>query len=364
MGLNDNIDKIIFTNMKTHYSGLLKNKATDIGGDFMSQSIFNSINTNGDKELSQEEIDAAKPVLDSYIKKSVEQDSFYSELYFGKEFTEAAKKTNPNSNKTVSEQIIENNLNQAVEKILKYSEDHPEDTDIQKYADKLREIISKGNLKLTDISDTGVSGRAIKDENGDTILIDNHESIKNLNSQNLLQTLLHELRHTLETDDINSKAEELEAETTSRELADKISAKKGFYGSLSQFTKGYAGYAEASPGTYNIPENTGIAFWYKPQEVTMKENKLVVRSGEQEKLKGAYIEDQIQFGTEKDESGKQIPVSAVRVIKDKDGKIIFSMDYGKYDNKTKAFDYKNIYFEQKKLEQQMSTDITNKGFML
>lgn len=96
----------------------------------------------------------------------------------------------------------------------------------------------------------------------------------------------------------------------------------------------------------------------------MKENKLVVRSGEQEKLKGAYIEDQIQFGTEKDESGKQIPVSAVRVIKDRDGKIIFSMDYGKYDNKTKAFDYKNIYFEQKKLEQQMRTDITNKGFML
>ena len=40
---SNNIDKQILANMKTHYSGLMKVGATDFGGDFMSQIIFNMV---------------------------------------------------------------------------------------------------------------------------------------------------------------------------------------------------------------------------------------------------------------------------------------------------------------------------------
>lgn len=363
---SNNVDKQIIDNMRTHYSGLMKVGARDFGGDFMSKTIFDMVNTNKADGLTQEEIDAAMPNLDTYIAKSIEKDSFYAELHFGKSYTDAASKTDNTSDKTVSEQIIENNLNEAVEMIYTYAQQHPDDATIQKFASKLKEIKDNGKLILTNIEPAGVAGRAIKNEDGsDTLLIDNRDSMNNLTAEYLLQTLLHELRHTMETDDLNSKAEEVEAETISRELADKISGTKRYEEPLSYFAQSYNGYAEASPGTYNIPQNTGIAVWYKPQEVTMDENNnLVIKSDPQPDLNGATIEEHVQFGNQKDENGNPIPVSAQRIIKDANGEVIFSMDYGEYNLKKRAFDYFKMHMEQIKLKEKINPSAFMNNFGL
>ena len=380
---SNNIDPQILANMKTHYSGLMKVGTTDFGGDLMSKAIFDMVNTDKSNGLTQSEIDEGLPNLDSYIKKSIEKDSFYAEIHFGKSYTEAAQKTNPNSNKTVSEQIVENNLKTVINQIIEYATKHPEDERIQKYANKLQELVDNNKIVLTDIRRQGVAGRAYPNlDECDEILIDNHDSINNLTPEYLLQTLLHELRHTLETDTLNSKAEEVATEKEAREitkailedisensnttkkldfirkkstaLSNKFSAVDDlqetlmtqgqdrshfmFQPSLEEFATAYSNIAEASPGTYNIPQNTGIEFWYKPEEVKMDENnKLVVKSAVLPDMKDIIIEDHVQFGTEKDEFGNAYPVSAKRVIKDKDGNILSEIDYGEYYKKFRSF---------------------------
>lgn len=348
-----NIDKQIITNMKTHYSGLMKVGATNFGEDFMSKAIFDMVNTDKTNGLTQSEIKNATPNLDTYIQKSIEKDSFYAELHFGQSYTDAASKTDKTSSKTVSEQIVEQNLNQALVQIFTYAQQHPEDKIVQEFADKLKDLHSNNRIILTNIEDTGIAGRAIKNDDGtDTILIDNRDSMGNLTAEYLLRTLLHETRHTLENDDINSKAEEIEAETVSRELADKISGKNRFEIPISEFEQGYTGYAKASPGTHNIPKNTGIAVWYNPSDVVMDKetHTLLIKSDAQPDLKDAIIEDHVQFGDTKDEEGNPIPTSATRIIKDKDGNIIFEQDYGEYNSKKRSFDYHKMYMEQIKLK--------------
>ena len=381
---SDKIDKQILANMKTHYSGLMKVGATDFGGDLMSKTIFDCVNTDKTNGLTQEEINAGMPNLDLYIKKSIENDSFYAEIYFGKSYTEAAQKTDPNSNKTVSEQIVENNLKTAINQIIEYATKHPEDERIQKYADKLLELIKDDKITLTDIVRPGVAGRACTNLDGsDEILIDNHDSLNNLTPEYLLNTLLHELRHTLEIDTLNSKAEEVATEKEAREitkailddisknsdtvktlefikkrrmaLSNKFSAVNDleekliiqeqnrsnfmFQPSLEEFEEAYSDIAEASPGTYNIPQNTGIEFWYKPEDVQMDENnnELVVKSAVQPDMKDIIIEDHVQFGPEKDEFGNAYPVSAKRIIKDKDGNVLSEIDYGQYYKEYRRF---------------------------
>lgn len=347
----NNFNSNIVNNMLIHYSGLMKEGTKDFGGDFMSESIFRDIDTDRNGELSQSEIDKAKPKLIEYIQKVLQKDSFYAELHFGEEYTENLKQIDKSSDKTVSEQIIQNNLNKAIELIYKYAENHPEDIVVQQYAQKLKEIISNGNLKLVDIADKGVGGRANKKPDGtDEILIENHDNISNLSVDYLLKTLLHELRHTMETDSINSKAEELEAEETARELQKKISGNVIFNNNINDFTKGYVGYAEASPGTYQIPPNTGIAVWYKPLDVVMGENnELVIKSDLQKDMGNVYIEDHVQFGDKKDSDGNPLPISAKCIIKDNEGNVLQEYDYGSYDEKKRSFDYHSIHFKQVKL---------------
>lgn len=348
----NNFNSNIVNNMLIHYSGLMKEGTKDFGGDFMSESIFSDIDTDRNGELSQSEIDKAKPKLIEYIQKVLQKDSFYAEVHFGEEYTENLKQIDNSSDKTVSEQIIQNNLNKAIELIYKYAENHPDDLVVQKYEQKLKEIISNGNLKLVDIAEKGVGGRANKNPDGiDEILIENHDDISNLSVDYLLETLLHELRHTMETDNINSKAEELEAEETARELQKKISGNLIFNNNINDFTKGYVGYAEASPGTYQIPPNTGIAVWYKPLEVVMGENgELVIKSDLQKDMGNVYIEDHVQFGNKKDSEGKLLPISAKCIIKDNEGNVIQEYDYGSYDEQTRSFDYHRIHFKQIRLK--------------
>ena len=155
----------------------------------------------------------------------------------------------------------------------------------------------------------------------------------------------------LETDNINSKAEELEAEKTARELQKKISGNLIFNNNINDFTKGYVGYAEASPGTYQIPANTGIAVWYKPLEVVMRENgELVIKSDLQKDMENVYIEDHVQFGDKKDSEGNSLPISAKCIIKDNEGNVIQEYDYGSYDEHTRSFDYHRIHFKQIRLK--------------
>lgn len=398
---SNNIDSQILANMKTHYSGLMKVGTTDFGGDLMSKTIFDCVNTDKSNGLTQAEIDAGMQNLDSYIKKSVENDSFYAEIHFGKSYTEAASKTDKTSSKTVSEQIIENNLKTVINQIIEYATKHPDDERIQKYANKLQELVDNNKIVLTDIRRQGVAGRAYPNlDECDEILIDNHDSINNLTPEYLLQTLLHELRHTLETDTLNSKAEEVATEKEAREitkailedisensnttkkldfirkkstaLSNKFSAVDDlqetlmmqgqdrshfmFQPSLEEFATAYSNIAEASPGTYNIPKNTGIAVWYTPSDVVMDKetHTLLIKSDAQPDLKDAIIEDHVQFGDTKDEEGNPIPTSATRIIKDKDGNIIFEQDYGEYNSKKRSFDYKKMYMEQIKLKMNLN----------
>ena len=353
---SNNIDKQIIDNMRTHYSGLMKVGATDFGGDILSKTIFDQINTDKSDGLTQTEIDAAIPNLDLYIKKTIEKDEYSAKTYFGETYTKAAEKTDKNSDKTVTEQIFENKLNETVDLIFKYAQEHPEDATLQKYASKLKEIKDSGNLILTNIEMDGVVALAQKGADGiDSILVDNRD-IENIElTDELLQTILHELRHTMENDSINSKAEEIKAEKVSIELANKILGKETdeimLDLHLTDFIRSYKGYAEASPGTFNIPENTGIAVWYWPNEVTMDENnRLTIRSNSLRSLDGAVIEDHVQFGDQKDENGNPLPVSAQRIITDKNGNVIFSRDYGDYDPEKKSFDYFHMYTEQRGLK--------------
>lgn len=257
--------------------------------------------------------------------------------------------------KQTLDEIIAKNLNQAVEQIFDFAQKSSDGSIIKKYASKLKEIIQNKQLILTDIPEEQVAGRAIKNEdNTDTILIDNHDSFSNFNPQKLLKTLLHELRHTMETDNLNSRAEEKEAEVSAGRLAEQITGEPQEDVDIEEWLdSGYKLYAEASPGTYNIPQNTGFSVWYKPEDVQMdeKENKLLIKSAPQEKMDGAIIEDYVEFGDKKDENGNPFPVSAKRVIKDSSGNIISTFDYGRYDYQKREFtNNTTIYLEQKKLE--------------
>lgn len=351
----NNISPEVQKNMRIHYTGLLKEGAKTLGGDFMSKSIFTSLDTDHDNTLSKEEIENGKENLDKYINKSVEKDNFYADLDFGENYTEGLKKVDKNSKKTASEQIIEQNLNFATNKILQYAQEHPEDAEMQKYAEKLKEIIANGNLKLQEIPDANtIAARAQKENGKDVILIDNKNIIGNLNKNNLLQVLLHELRHTMEKDTINSKAEELEAEKTSRRIAQKINPVPQWNEPIDNFLDGYNGYAQASPGTYNIPVNAGISVWYEPKEVTQKDNLLTIKSDSLDKLNQGHIEDYVTFGTEKDEDGNPIPISATRKIFDTDGNVISTQDYGEYNREKRAFNYYKVRIEQLKLERKLN----------
>lgn len=250
-------------------------------------------------------------------------------------------------------EIVAKNLEQAITKILDYADKFPQDSIIQKYAQKLRELVANNNLILTDIPDE--NGRAIKNSDmSDTILIDNHDSFSNFNPDNVVNTLLHELRHTMETDNLNSKAEEVEAELSANELTAKITGTSPKEINIeSWINEGYRLYPEASPGTYNIPQNTGFTVAYKPEEVVMdeKENKLLIKSAPQDNMDGAVIEDYVEFGDKKDENGNPFPVSAKRVIKDKSGQIISTFDYGEYDYVKREFTNRaEVHFKQKSLE--------------
>ena len=338
------INPDVINNMFIHYSGLMQAGTTDFGEDETSMSIFHSIDTDGNGELSQPEIDKAKPGLIGRIKKELQKFKFNAEEYFGEEYTENLKHIDKSSDKSASEQIVQNNFNKAVSMIYEYAEKHPEDTVIQKYSNKLREIMSNGNIRLVDIPEQGFEGLAFKTKRGkDGIFVENHDSMAHLSVNYLLQTILHELRHTMETDYIDSKAEELEAEQTARELQKKITGKETDNADINDFLDAYEDYAEASPGTYKIPPNTGIAVWYKPLKTEMDENnKFVIKSGLQKDMGNVYIEDHVQFGDKNDNEGNSLPTSAKCIIKDKKGNVIQEYDYGKYNEQTRSFDYMSV----------------------
>ncbi len=50
----NNISPEVQKNMRIHYTGLLKEGAKTLGGDFMSKSIFTSLDTDHDNTLSKE----------------------------------------------------------------------------------------------------------------------------------------------------------------------------------------------------------------------------------------------------------------------------------------------------------------------
>ena len=351
----NNISPEVQKNMRIHYTGLLKEGAKTLGGDFMSESIFTAMDTNHDNVLSSEEIANGKKNIDVYINQSVAKDDFYANLNFGKSYTEGLKDINPSSKMTASEQIIENNLHFAVNKIFQYAKEHPEDAEIQKYAEELKDIIANGNLKLQEIPDSdSVAGRMKKENNQEVIIIDNKNVIGNLNKNSVLQVLLHELTHAMEKDTINSKAEELEAEKASRRISKKINPEPQWNEPIDNFLDGYTIYAEASPGTYNIPVNTGISVWYKPKEVVQDDNLLTIKSDSLDKLNQGHIEDYVTFGPEKDEDGNPFPVSATRKIFDADGNAISTQDYGEYNREKRAFNYYGVRIEQIKIERKLN----------
>lgn len=355
------VDAEVLANMKTHYSGLMKVGATNFGGSSISTSIFAQIDTDNNKELSQEEINSAN--LDEIIINTIKRNKlqeYDAQEYFGESYTKSASQTDPNSSKTTTEQIIDNNIKQAITQILEYAEQHPENTRVQEYAKKLKEMLAQNSIIGTDVEHQDSVGQhlsASEDAPNGKILIDNRDQFNNFNPRNVLKTILHELGHAISGDDLDSVAEEVMVESIARELALEISGEEVFEYSMEYFASQYKGYPMASPGTHNIPKNAGIATQYVPQEVTMKDNVLTIRAETDEK--GNRVEDYITYGDRKDADGNPLPVSAKRVIVNQSGEIVFSADYGEYDSTKRAFKNAGLV----KLKQMSFEGNTNKTLM-
>lgn len=348
------IDEQVLANMKTHYSSIMKAGALDFGGNSISMSIFSKIDTDGNNVLSESEV--ANANLDVVIKNTVEEYHFKSYLNetFGETYTEQAKQTDPNSEKSTTEQIIDNNIKDVCAQILDYAEQHPDDELVQQYANELKTLLDNNGVIGTNVVEKHAIGEHLAADSlhpKGSILIDNHDRLNNLDKRILLNTILHELGHAITNDNLDSFAEEHDVESIARELALEISGQEIFHESMEEFISAYKGLPVASPGTYNIPLNAGITTKYEPQEVIMEDNILTIRSGVNED--GNRVEDHVTFGTETDDNGNPLPVSAERVIIDAEGKTIFSMEYGDYNKLKKAFndrakvDVKQLMFENK-----------------
>lgn len=347
------VDPQVLANMKTHYSSIMTEGATNFGGNSISKSIFSKIDTDGNKELSLEEINSAN--LDEIILNTLENNMiamFDAQEYFGDSYTQSAAQTDPTSSKSITEQIIDNNIKEAALQILDYADKHPENTKIQVYVRKLEEMIMNDSLIGLDIEHENAAGQnlsASADIPYNAIIIDNRDQLHNLSTRNVLKTLLHELGHAISGDDLDSIAEEIMVETNAIELAKEISGKDAFEVSIEKWASQYKGYPIASPGTYNIPLNAGITTKYEPQEVSMEDNKLTIKSKPDEN--GNITEDHVVFGTQKDNDGNPIPVSAQRVIVNSSGETIFSVNYGEYDTIKKAFNDRGlVQLQQYKFE--------------
>lgn len=127
--MSESIDKQILNNIKTHYSGLIKEEATNIGADMFSKSVFSKIDTDGSNELSASEISSANMdtiIINSYneLPGAWEKDNI--QTIFEANYTRGLANVDANSDLSVSEQIINNNIKEVVQQILEYAENHPE----------------------------------------------------------------------------------------------------------------------------------------------------------------------------------------------------------------------------------------------
>jgi hypothetical protein len=400
MSVNDNVEQQIIANMRTHFLPLLKDSVRTLGNSLAAKSVFSGFDTDKSGDLTQAEIDENLPNIDTILIQAKKDDSEASD-YFGEKYTQASKNVDKASNKTVSEQIFENNLKEVVAMIINYAKAHPDDEQVQIYAKKAEEMFASGNILLTDIEEKGAIGEHIIDkESGEQkILIDNFDNLKSLDKNYMLQVLLHELGHAMSGDSLDSKQEESDVERVSRELISKITGIEIFkseqkpitpedideallsrdnrlkrfsailqkldtpkqllyFENIDKFIEQYNSYPEVSP-SHGLPSNAGVALKYKPQEIREDNNMLIITSSPLADMKGIKIEERITFGDAVDSDGKKIPVSAKRVYIDGDGVEIASVDYGEYDPKNRAFDNKKLVISQLSLESKLNPEKFN-----
>ncbi len=339
----------ILTNMQTHYGSLIKAGATGLGNDEMSKSIFGKFDTNGDRTISADEINANNVNIQQVLSEVAMQFKDLASKFFGNNYTEQLKKaeetqTNPpneqNNGNNSSEKVILQNIQDAHQKILKYAEAHPEDTRIQEYAQKLQELELSVTSKDADFVAETISG--------DKSITFSAKTLENLDPNTVLKNLLHEVGHYVNGDELSSIPEEIDVESFAIDTAENITGQKIVENKeehINEFASRYesgmsSNYGKYSPGYNGIPINAGFTINNEIKEVhTNQEGNATTIISD---FSGWRQEHHVSFGEEKDADGNPYPISAKETIFPEDGQQLTSV-YSNYDKDRKVWLNKSDY---------------------
>ena len=324
-------------NMFNYYSEFLKSKYQVPHDDKITISLFQKLDKNRDRDIDiTEQMD-----LYNAIEQLNKQGTYQKEInnMFGDSYTEATQTNKKNRNQAQAERVIQTNINKVLNKIQEYANQHPEEEQIQKYANKIDKFKSKINVVR---SDNPVIGYF--DFKTQSINI-NANITNNLNEAYLAKLLIHETTH-IDGDALSSQAEELNAEQTGIEIAEKIYnttlvENKEEY--LNKFIKPYqqgnlpegvSGNAEYSPGYGGVPTGAGIEVEGEIQSVQQNENNYVIKT--RNKDDNTHEEYRINMKDKKDKNGVGYAESASVIVEYSDGDTE-AYEYSDYDKKHRYF---------------------------
>ena len=165
----------------------------------------------------------------------------------------------------------QNQVNRAKQRIIDYAKQNPEDLKIQKYAELLgnteikieRPLLNQNTIYPYKVYDTKIGGMYDIDENGKgSIKIPYGTDPEFGDDKVVTAILLHELGHSEDGDNLDSKAEETAVERYAIETAAKIHGVKQIHDEdnvtyLKNFIQNYSDYPDNSPG-HGLPDGLGL----------------------------------------------------------------------------------------------------------
>ena len=338
---NDN--GIIVKNMTLHYSSLIKKGCNNLGSDKISKSIFAQLDLDKSGKLDKEEIANSKETLSEIITNIAQKYKKELSKLFGENYSETLSKAENNpeiENKLKpSEKVLHQNIQDAHEEIINYSNNNPEDKQLQEYLANSKNV----KFKLCDASDKEFKDQADFAQNIAAVAKVSKEEIKfnktiiNLDKTQTIKYLLHELGHYSNGDDLDSVTEEKAVERYAVETTEKITGEelvkdKDEY--IEKFGKIYSdqGYPDHSPGYSGIPKNSGIMINGDIETIDKNGNQTKIVSD----LYGDKYEYEITMGNEKDAQGNPYPEDTNLTINKSDGDIE-KYEMRNYDKKAKAW---------------------------
>lgn len=338
MGINgpNSQDKSqIIQNMTAHYNSLLKSGCTSLGANEMSQSIFMSLDADNSGTLEKAEIEGSQTSLADIIKDAAED--FYKEAakFFGKSYSDKLEKANenqaPNNTQNPSERIINQNISESYEQIMKYAQEHPEDKRLQEYVAKIKE--NKPDTSAKPMEEHLIA--ALEYEKNEINF--NSTNLDNLEQKETLKTLIHEMGHYSNGDNLTSVAEEVDVEsyaidTTEKITGEKVVDYKPAY--LQEFAKIYKklGYGDISPGYEGIPKNAGFTVDGKIESVEKSDKKTTIIADDD----GIKVEYDITMGKKKDSEGNPYPAKVTVKMEGETGET-YKGEYKNYDKDDKTW---------------------------